>query len=1042
MTTSRLLLFGLFLLALVASTAAVQSDHYENGLDQALRETPADQTLPLLIVFEGALDTRIMQQQVRDLPLPERRRVVVSSLQENLRKQGGLVLDWLRSEVAAGRADHLYPFWLGNGVVVDLRSDRIQELGKFSSIARIRYDRRYPFAMTIDDLGNPQGEDPVLPTDIISWGVTRVGAPELWNQGLTGEGGLIAMIDSGVQWSHPDLIDHIWNNLGEIEGNGVDDDGNGYIDDVHGWSFFRESGNVDDNQGHGTKTAGIAVGDGTNGDTTGVAPDATFMVLQNYDAAGQWSSEATHYVAVQYALANGADVVSSSMSYVRDEQGGWIPDYLTARYTMEMSLAAGLIQANSTGNDGGSIGVPWNINCPANCPPPFLHPDQTLVGGVSSILACGMVRSSGVIHSSSDRGVSAWEDPEYPEAFQDYPWNEGELLGLLKPDLVGPSSVPTTTLNGNYISSFAGTSASTPNLGGSLVLLRSIHQQATPEEIAEALSMTAIDAGPVGFDTAYGAGEYRVNLAHDYLDNMFEYGGLHFDISTEDGNEPENLRVFIGDGEVEASLDSADDVVGRIQAGSYDIRVTATGYDFAEAASVNVVADDTLQLTLELPLTQPFISPEFVDESWEVNQDYVLHFDIANPYIAEQEYALSLEPTTLLDWETDQHYALENELGSIVEQALTWFNGELIVGGQRESTARFWRFEQGVQAITLIDSLDLTAPFDLYGVRSLCGVADSLYVAKGNEFVYLMDTTFALVDSIDMSGVTEFVRAVTVDPTTGHLYISQTSGHTVYKVDRQGSLIGQHSLDYTIIGLSYYEDFNRGPSLLVVDNSQGGRGVLKSYVLDSGSEQTEAYLSTPEQFNSVYGIAVHPDSARGIYQVATLARDTGIDIRDREVWSDLYDLPEMVTVMPGGGSVDVTLHTTPLPDSGSYNFRLEFTNLTDNWQSYIPVSFTLWVNDLDERQGSTLPESFALHAPWPNPFNPSVHLAFDLPRSGEVSLRIVNLLGQTVATLIDGQLRAGRHTLQWHGANAASGLYLAVLQAGSEHQVQKLMLLK
>lgn len=1042
MTSWRFLIFCVLLLTLTASSLAENSDRYENGLDQAVRESSADERVPLLIIFEGALDSRSMQQQVRNLPLPERRRVVVTRLKENLRKQGGPVLDWLQGEVKAGRASHFYPFWLGNGVIVSLRANRVQQLDDFSNIARIRYDRRYPFEMTIDDLGNPQGEDPLLPTDIISWGVSRVGAPELWAQGLTGKGGLIAMIDSGVQWSHPDLVDHIWVNPGEIDGNGQDDDGNGYIDDVHGWSFFRESGDVDDNQGHGTKTAGIAVGDGTNGDTTGVAPEATFMVLQNYDAAQQWSSEATHYVAVQYAIANGADVISSSMSYVRDEIGGWIPDYVTARYTMEMSLAAGMIQANSTGNQGGGIGVPWNINAPANCPPPFLHPEQTLIGGISSTLACGMVLSSGVLHSSSDRGVSAWEDPHYPVAFQDYPWNGGEFLGLLKPDVVGPSGVPTTSLNGTYRSSFSGTSASTPNLGGSLVLLRSIHQQATPEEIAEAISMTAIDAGPVGFDTAYGAGEYRVNLAHDYLDDMFDYGGIHLVLTTEDGNVPENLRLFVGDGEVETALASQDEIVGRIQAGNYNIRVKADNYDYAEVESFGVLADDTLQLNLQLPLEQPFIAPEFLDEMVEVDDDHVATISIANPYIAAQEYALSIQPLTSLDWQVDQNFTLEEEMGTLVEQAITWFNGELIVGGQRDSTPRFWRFEQTEEGITLIDSLDLEAPFDLYGVRALCGVGDTLYVARGNEFVYLMDTTFTLVDSIDMSAGSEFVRTVAVNPETRRIYISTTSGHTVYTMNRRGLLLGSQPLDYTILGLSYFNDFSRGPSLLVVDNSQGGRGVLKSYVFEGMREYTEAFLSTTTSFNSVYGVSVTADSVRGMYQVATLMRETGIDIYDREIWQNLFDLPDRVSVMPGGTTLDLTFHSEPLPDSGSYHFKLVFENVTDGWVDQIPLRYQLWVNDLEDDATDALPKSFTLHAPWPNPFNPSVQLAFDLPRDAMVSLRIVNLLGQTVATLTEGQLRAGQHTLHWNGADAASGLYLAVLQADSQRQVQKLMLLK
>ena len=69
------------------------------------------------------------------------------------------------------------------------------------------------------------------------WNVNGTETPEVWNAGFTGEGVTVAVIDSGVDYRHADLIDNIWSNEGEIAGDGIDNDGNGYIDDYFGWDF-------------------------------------------------------------------------------------------------------------------------------------------------------------------------------------------------------------------------------------------------------------------------------------------------------------------------------------------------------------------------------------------------------------------------------------------------------------------------------------------------------------------------------------------------------------------------------------------------------------------------------------------------------------------------------------------------------------------------------------------------------------------------------------------------------------------------------------
>jgi hypothetical protein len=99
-------------------------------------------------------------------------------------------------------------------------------------------------------------------------------------------------------------------------------------------------------------------------------------------------------------------------------------------------------------------------------------------------------------------------------------------------------------------------------------------------------------------------------------------------------------------------------------------------------------------------------------------------------------------------------------------------------------------------------------------------------------------------------------------------------------------------------------------------------------------------------------------------------------------------------------------------------------------------------NPVPDEPSSRLPERFALHEPYPNPFNPTTELRFDLPKSGTVTLRVYDLLGREVATLVDGWREAGIHTATFDGRALSSGLYIARLASGSQVQARKLMLVK
>lgn len=134
---------------------------------------------------------------------------------------------------------------------------------------------------------------------------------DAWLQ-ADGTGVVIAVIDSGADLDHPDLLDQLWTNPGEVTGNGIDDDANGYIDDIAGWDFAGNDNDPDDTLGHGTGVAGAAAAALNGVGTVGVAPGARIMVLR---VCASTSCPMNLLIeAVEYARVNGADVVNMSLA--------------------------------------------------------------------------------------------------------------------------------------------------------------------------------------------------------------------------------------------------------------------------------------------------------------------------------------------------------------------------------------------------------------------------------------------------------------------------------------------------------------------------------------------------------------------------------------------------------------------------------------------------------------------------------------------------------------------------------------------------------
>jgi subtilisin family serine protease len=166
-------------------------------------------------------------------------------------------------------------------------------------------------------LGSSSNMVPNDPLYDAQWGIPATKIDIVWNTTTGDNSQVIAIIDTGVDWGHPDLSGNIWANQREVPDNGVDDDGNGYIDDIRGWDFINMDNNPLDDNSHGTHVAGIAAAVGNNGiGIAGVNWKARIMPLKVFQSSGN-GDVATIAQGINYSVNQGATVLNMSFgSYV------------------------------------------------------------------------------------------------------------------------------------------------------------------------------------------------------------------------------------------------------------------------------------------------------------------------------------------------------------------------------------------------------------------------------------------------------------------------------------------------------------------------------------------------------------------------------------------------------------------------------------------------------------------------------------------------------------------------------------------------------
>ncbi|EPF20199.1 S8 family serine peptidase [Microcystis aeruginosa] len=274
------------------------------------------------------------------------------------------------------------------------------------------------------------------------WGVNLVNAPEAWARGYTGQGVVVAVLDTGVDRNHADLAGNIWTNAGEIANDGLDNDGNGYVDDVYGWNFANGNNNTLDGNRHGTHVAGTIAAVNNGFGATGVAYNSRIMPVKVLSDSGSGSYSGVAQ-GIRYAVDNGADVINMSL-------GGGSTDS-AVQSALQYASSRGVIVVMAAGNAGAA------------------QPGYPASNATSWGLAVGAVNSSNQMASFSNRAGS-----------------NSSMRYVTAPGVQVYSTLP----NGGY-GFLSGTSMAAPHVAGVVALMLSANPNLTDAQVRQIITTTA-----------------------------------------------------------------------------------------------------------------------------------------------------------------------------------------------------------------------------------------------------------------------------------------------------------------------------------------------------------------------------------------------------------------------------------------------------------------------------------------------------------------------------------------------------------------------
>ncbi len=512
---------------------------------------------------------------------------------------------------------------------------------------------------------------------------------------------VVAVIDTGVDYSHPDLQNNIWINSGEIPGNGIDDDGNGYVDDVYGWNFVGGNNDPMDDNGHGTHVAGIVAMENNAVGGVGVAYNSKVMVLKAGNSSGYFNNSDIAE-AIQYAYMNGASVINMSFG------GSMIS--LAVEEALQMAYNSCVLVA-AAGNDGLCNQIGCSVHPDARASYPAALP---YVIGVMSCDALGLK-------------VSSFSNYDH------YPYNGVEYETFACGEMVF-----STWTNGKY-ALLSGTSMAAPTVAGIAAVLRAAYPDRNTYS-TKYLQSQIVNTGSLHpYNSILKACDDSHSVANVYEAmtklptpdvNLYDY---RIDDSTDispknNGNgvmdAGETVRLYV-------SLQNRGGVASNVQVTLDTLRMSGQSDPYFTLLKDRVVLSDIGTYSVREAEGEQYFEIEIhADCPNDYLADFNLHFTYSNGMIATDETVFSGEGTARFNVSSGYHLPTTINEDTVFEATQRYIVGEDVIIPAGVTVT----FKEGCEIQFYDDREYYNSPqFIVYGTLNLLGTKEKMVTVEPSK---------------------------------------------------------------------------------------------------------------------------------------------------------------------------------------------------------------------------------------------------------------------------------------------------------------------
>lgn len=858
--------------------------------------------------------------------------------------------------------------------------------------------------------------DPLLPNQNSYF--TRMNTYNGWSIAKGSASVPIAVVDGGTYWQHEDLNPNMRAKPGEDINNngrfdlgpppagdedGIDQDGNGFVDDVIGWNFANNTNNprglsgTPNSAAHGTATAshfgartnnGVGMA-GSSWNCSIIAVCAASATVDNAIAYG--------YEGIAYAYANGAKVINCSWG----RTGGFSA---FEQDVINAATQAGALVVCAAGNGLNNNGIGKSNDLQPDYPPNY-----------KNVLAVGAT-------SSTSDGRASFS-------------NYGRTVPVFAPGV----NIYSAFNGGGYGNGGSGTSYSSPLVAGLAGIVKSLHPTWTPRQIALQIKTTCDSIDAANPSLAGNLGRGRVNFARALSES---HAGI--DILNAELRTPSGRTLFLQNDTILLTLT----IQNILFAPANNLTLNAASSDASVSVLLGTINAGTLASGQQTTLS-PFM---FRVGTLTTSRDVVLRLDwVSNGNERDSwAYKITVFPS-VPQWET-QASPTATSLYSVkaIDQNVAWASGG---SGTGTAPVVIRTTDGGATWVNVTGNLagqDLYCITALDGIRAWVGTGSGKIFATTNGGATWSEQTYPGTQSPFINGVWMFSDGTGYaqgdPPGTGRFVVLKTTNfgttwaHLANEPTGGASEAGwNNSFWCTDVNHIWFgTNANR-----IWRTTDGGTTWLSSA---SGATNSFA-LAFKDNTTGLVGHStgiVRQTTDGGATWVATSSPTTsainGLAFvnNTNSAWLASGTAPYRST--NNGSSWTVQ---TVYPISGSL-YHVSFADTSRGWAvtsngeiiRYRPPGTT----GLDAT--SSLPEQFVLYQNYPNPFNPTTSIMYELPTSSFVSLEVFDVLGRKVAELVHGEQAAGRRVVRFDASHLASGVYVYRLTASRYIEARRMLLIR